>query len=173
MLWCNLKIDKKKQKIKRQVCGFASVRSQRFFFYYTFEKRQAPYNVFELITRFVCLCVCVCHRDCDKTVGFIATRYRVRLLPLPTARKCNIIKMIRWQNLDHIYHLYKITFWPITSTRMDGFEPNFTSMQHSSGTYMNQNVLVILSKQRSGLKIKYFVLLFNLLETSITQRLLY
>ena len=27
---------------------------------------------------------------------------------------------------DHVDHLYKMTFWPITSKLMNGFTPNFT-----------------------------------------------
>ena len=34
---------------------------------------------------------------------------------------------------DHMDHLYKITFWPITSKLINGFTPNFTCIWFNSG----------------------------------------
>ena len=79
----------------------------------------------------VCVCVTVI-RIVTRWLD-LATRYQVRLLPLTTAQKCNIIQMIHWQDPDHMDHLYKITFWPITSKLTNGFTSNFTYMLFSLG----------------------------------------
>ena len=84
--------------------------------YYTFVKR---YYVFHPTTRFVCLSVCVsvcvCLCVCESVIRIVTrwldlvTQYYMTLLPLTTAQKCNIVKMIRWQDPDHMDHLYKIS----------------------------------------------------------------
>ena len=83
-------------------------------------------------TRFVCLRVCLSVCVCVSVITFVkrwldsATLNLVRKLPLTLAKKMQHYQDDPQADPDHIDHLYKMTFWPITSKLINGFTPNFT-----------------------------------------------
>ena len=73
--------------------------------------------IFDHTTRFVflsvCVCLCVCHQDCDEMAAHSNTVLREAI------RLDNSSILQQYQDdppadPDHMDHLYKITFWPIT-----------------------------------------------------------
>ena len=76
------------------------------------------YHVFDLITRFVWLCVCVCHHIC----GQMAQLRNMILTEVNTyirTRKRYISQYDQFSDLDYMDHPDKVTFGPKTSKLID------------------------------------------------------
>ena len=72
----------------------------------------------------VCVCLCVCHQDCDEMAAHSSTVLREAI----SLDNSSILQQYQDDppaDPDHMDHLYKMTFWPITSKLMNGFTPHF------------------------------------------------
>ena len=100
---------------KKHLRSYGLVKGSTFYTYYTFE---TVYYVFYPITQSVC--VSVCRQDCDEMAGPSYTALR-EAITLDNSKKIQHYQDDLFVNLAHMDHLYKFTFWPITSKLIKGF----------------------------------------------------
>ena len=82
----------------------------------------------------LCVCVCVCVCLCVSVITFaarwldLATWRWMRSILSTRTLKCYTSQDDQFPFPFNTDHLYKITFWLVTSKLMNGFTPNFTCM---------------------------------------------
>ena len=120
-------LPKKTSSVTPWVCK-KSVQSMETLFIAMLPLCRKALYFFDHATRFVFLCVCLslclssglwrdgCTQQYGITWGF----------SLDNSSTLQHYQDDPPADPDHMDHLYKITFWPITSKLMNGFTPNFT-----------------------------------------------